>query len=74
MSFSAAKRNAYSGSPIARAKALGAAWRALSEEERKSWESEEYRAWRAMKSAEKKTLGSRFKKKPAKGSDAKKSE
>jgi len=64
MSFSQAKRSEYTGNPIARARALGAAWRALSEDERKSWESDEYRAWRQMKKAEKKTLSSRFKKKP----------
>ena len=73
MSYSAAKRSDYPGNPIARAKALGEAWRALSEDEKKAWETDEYRAWRALKRAEKKTLGARLKK-PADGGGAKKSE
>ena len=57
MEFSAKHKAEYSGNPIQRAKALGAAWRQLSAEEKQGYETE---AWRNYKSKSK-SLGARLK-------------
>jgi hypothetical protein len=59
MEFSSKHKGAYRGNPIQRAKALGAAWRQLSPEEKQGYETE---AWRNYKSKSK-SLGARLKKK-----------
>ena len=59
MEYSAKHKGDFTGNPIQRAKQLGAAWRELSDAEKKVYETDAYRAWREKK---KTSLGNRLKK------------
>ena len=61
MEYSAKHKGDYTGNPIQRAKKLGAAWRELSDAEKKVYETDAYRAWREKKKSGS-SLGKRLKK------------
>ena len=44
--FVAQHRHEYKGSPVAQARQLGERWRAMSDEEKSAYESDEYKTWK----------------------------